>query len=104
MSKNVLKCYLDLKINFKTGSYEETKYSKGNSILQGAHYDGNRNFTLDNYYKLVAKAFVQLKEADNVHMLTEAHNTNSIENRLKEPTSTKCFDHGKKRAEQTTGK
>ena len=43
------------KVNFKTEVYEETKAPKANNILQSAHYDGNRNFTLKHYYNLVAK-------------------------------------------------
>ena len=48
-------CYFELKGNFKTEAYEDTKVSKANAIIQNAHYDGNMKFTLKHYYKLVAK-------------------------------------------------
>ena len=57
------KCYLELKGHFKTEYFEDKKASKENIILQSANYDGNRNFTLDHYYNLVKKAFVQLEIA-----------------------------------------
>ena len=60
-SNNWRKCYLDLKVYFKTESYEDTNVSKVNAILQSAHYDGNRNFTLDHYYNLVTEEFFQLE-------------------------------------------
>ena len=69
---NGCNCYLELNGNFKTEAYEETKDSKADDILQSAYYDGNRKFTLDNYYKLVAEAFVQLEEAGPVYTLTES--------------------------------
>ena len=59
MSNNGCKCYLELKGHFKTESYEETKTSKANDIIQSAHYDGNRKFALKHYYNLVVKSFVQ---------------------------------------------
>ena len=46
----------------KTEAHEETKYSKANAIIKIAHYDGNRKFTLNHYYNLVAKSFFQLEE------------------------------------------
>ena len=86
ISKNGLKCYLDLKGHLKTETYDDTKSSNANSTLQSAHYDGNRKFTLENYYNLVAKEFVQLEETGPVYILTESQNINSFENGLKEPT------------------
>ena len=59
-------CYLEVKGYFKNESYEDTKISKANVILQGAHYDGNSNFTLEDYYNLVAESFVLLEEAGPV--------------------------------------
>ena len=49
------KCYLEPKINFKTEAYEETKASKVNVIIQIAHYDENRNFTLEHYHNFAVK-------------------------------------------------
>ena len=46
MSRNGLNCYLELKGDFKTKAYEETKASKSNAILQSGHYDVKRKFTL----------------------------------------------------------
>ena len=77
---------LELKLNFKTEAYEETKSSKANPILQSAYYYGKRNFTLENYYNLVAKEFFQLEEGGPVYTLTEAQKINSFENGIKEPT------------------
>ena len=81
-SKNGHKCYLDIKGHFKTETYEETKSSKANAILQYAHYDGNRKFKLEHYYNLFAKAFFQLEEAGPVYTLKEAQKINSFENEL----------------------
>ena len=66
-------------MNFKTEAYEEIKASKGNAILKSAYFDGNRNFTLNNCYNLVVKAFVQLEEAVPVYTLREAQKINSFE-------------------------
>ena len=49
MSKNGHMCYFGLKGHFKTENYEGKKASKGNAIIQSAHYDGNRKFTLGHY-------------------------------------------------------
>ena len=83
-SKNGRECYLNLKGYLKKEAYEEKKYSKANDIIKSAHHDGNRMFTLDNYYNLFAKPFVQLEESDPVYTLSEAQNINEFENRLKD--------------------
>ena len=85
--KNGRNFYLEIKGNFKTEAYEETKASNANAIIHSAHYDGIRKFTLEHYYNLVAKAFAQLEEAGNVYTLTEAHKINSFETGLQEPTA-----------------
>ena len=77
-SKNGRKCYLELKGHSKTEAYEETKYSKANAIQHIAHYNGNRKFTLEKYYNLVARAFFQLEEAGHVYTLTESLKINSF--------------------------
>ena len=87
ISNNGRKCFLELKGNFKTESYEKTKVSKSNAILKGSHYYGNIKFTLDNYCNLVVKESVPLEEAGTLYTFTEAHNINSFENEAKEPTS-----------------
>ena len=84
-SKNGRKGYIELKGHFKTEYYEETKEYKANTILQNAHYDGNRKFKLKHYYNFVANAFVQLEEVFTVYKLPEAHKINSFENGLNEP-------------------
>ena len=84
--KNMRKCYLELKGHLRTESYEETKTSKANYIIQSVHYDGNRKFTLQYYHNLVSKAFVQLEEVGPVYTLKEDPKINSFENGLKETT------------------
>ena len=71
------------KDNFKTEGYEEIKALKAHAILQSACYDGNRNLTLDQYYNLVVKEFLQLEETGPVYTLTEAQKLNSFGNGLK---------------------
>ena len=66
---NGRKFYLELKGDFKTEAYEETKAAKANAILQSAYYDGNRKFTLEHYYNLVSKAFSKLEEAGPIYTL-----------------------------------
>ena len=75
-SDNRRKCFFELKGNFKTEFYEETKASNSNDVLQSAHYDGNRKFTLEYYYNLVVKSFVQLEKAGHVYILIEAQKIN----------------------------
>ena len=77
-SKNGHKCYLELKVHFKTESYYNTKAPKANAILQIARYGGNRKFTLDHYYNLIMKAFFQLEEAGPVYTLREYHKIGSF--------------------------
>ena len=79
-SNNGRKCYLYPELNFKTKAYEETKASNSNAILQSARYYRNREFTLENYYNLVVKAFFQLEEAGPFYTLTESQKINSFEN------------------------
>ena len=67
---NGRKCYLELKRHFKIESFEETKSSEANAILQSSHYGGNRKFALDHYYNLVVISVVQLEEAGSVYTLT----------------------------------
>ena len=86
-SKNVCKCYLDLRVHLKTGYYEETNVSKANTILHIAHCDGKWEFTIKNYYNLVVKEFFQLKEVGTIYMLTESKKINQFENGIKEPTT-----------------
>ena len=62
------------KDNFKTEGYD---------IIQNACYDGSRNLTLDQYYNLVVKEFLQLEETGPVYTLTEAQKLNSFGNGLK---------------------
>ena len=88
-SKNGCKCFIELKGYFKTEAHEDTEDSKANYILQSADYDGNRKFTLEYYYNLVAKAFIQLEESGTVYKLTETHNINSFQNGQKKPTAIK---------------
>ena len=59
-SKNGRKCYLELKLNFKTECYEDTKASKTNDILQSSHNYKNRKLILGHCYNFFMKAFVQL--------------------------------------------
>ena len=84
--KNGRKAYLELKSHFKTASYEETKASAAQTVLKNAHFDGARRFTLQNYYDLITKAFVDLDEAGSVYALSEAQKINTFENGLREQT------------------
>ena len=75
-SNNVCTCYIELKGHFNNEAYEGTKSSNVSAILQNAHYDGNRKFTLNNYYNLVAESFFQFEESGPVYTLKEAQKIN----------------------------
>ena len=84
-SKNGRKCYLELKGHFKTASYEETKVRSAEKKINDANYFGERrNFSIENYYDVLAKAFNDLDDAGGVYKLSEEQKISKFENGLRE--------------------
>ena len=84
-SKNRRKCYLELKGYFKTASYEETKPCSTEKKIRHARYFGERrNFTIESYYDVFAKAFYGLDDTGGVYKLSEKQKINKFESGLRE--------------------
>ena len=84
-SKNGRKCYVELKGHFKTASYEETKARSAEKKISDANYFGERrNFNIETYYDVFAKAFNDLDDAGGVYKLSEEQKINKFESGLRE--------------------
>ena len=84
-TKNGRQCYLELKGHFKTASYEETKARSAEKQISDANYFGERrNFSMETYYNIFAKAFNDLDDAGGVYELSEEQKINKFESGLRE--------------------
>ena len=77
-------CYIELKSHYKTDAHEQTKATAASNSIKNAVYTGNRRFSIEDYYSLMAKAFNTLEDAGAVYALTEPQKVNSFESGLKE--------------------
>ena len=83
-TKNGRQCYLELKAHFKTEAHEQTKALKASNTIKNAHYNGNRRFTIEDYYSTMTRSFNTLDDAGAVYTLTEEQKINSFESGIKE--------------------
>ena len=80
-------CFLELKQHFNTEAHDQTKALTASNTIKNAHYNGNRRFTIDEYYDMMTKACNSLDDAGVVYRMTEEQKINSFESGLKEPTA-----------------
>ena len=89
-SKNGCKCYIELREHLKTEAYEDTKASNSNAILKSAHYDGNRKFTLNNYYNTGLNNMIKTLDATTYQCI---RSTGLLAKRFKTDKSQPRYKH-----------
>ena len=77
-------CFIELKNHFMTDSHNQTKALAASNSIKNAHYNGNRRFTIEDYYNLMTKSFNTLDDAGAVYSLTEEQKINHFEAGIKE--------------------
>ena len=74
-SRNGRKAWLDLLKHYQNDTYHQTLADRANAKIKNAHYIGERkNFTMNDYYNLMSKAFNDLALSDPTgtqHALSE---------------------------------
>ena len=83
---NGCKCQQDFELHFRNDSYLTNKETAYTSTMNSVFYNGDcRNFTLENYYTIMQKAFNDLSAAVYDNALNGTKKINAFEEGLKDP-------------------